>query len=123
MLVSIMTGKNEFKERFEEWSQSVQRTTDETSVVPCQEYSDNAKSQIVTWSVVSSSSRKLKSSKTSSHASDWSIKAKAKLLCREVELKNLLKRHKMERQMKHPIAKIKIQDWPSMVTRLTTGCS
>jgi len=43
-----MTGKNEFKERFEEWSQSVQRTTDETSVVPCQEYSDNAKSQIVT---------------------------------------------------------------------------
>jgi len=45
---SIMTGKNEFKERFEEWSQSVQRTTDETSVVPCQEYSDNAKSQIVT---------------------------------------------------------------------------
>jgi len=48
MLVSIMTGKNEFKERFEEWSQSVQRTTDETSVVPCQEYSDNAKSQIVT---------------------------------------------------------------------------
>ena len=86
---SIVTGKKEFDERFEEWSRSVQRTADETSVVLRQDYSDNAESQIVTRSLVSSSSRKSKSSKTSSRASERSRKAKAELLRREVELKNL----------------------------------
>ena len=76
-------------ERFEEWSQFVQHTVDDTSVVPCRGYSDNAESQIITRSVVSSSSRKSKSSKTSSCASDWSRKANAELLHREVELQNL----------------------------------
>ena len=101
-----MTGKKEFDERFEEWLRSVQHTADETSVVLHQEYSDNAESQIVTRSLVSSSSRKSKSSKTSSRASERSRKAKAELLCHEVQLKNLLKRQEMERQ----IAEMKIQE-------------
>lgn len=106
---SIMTGKKEFSKRFEEWSRSVQHTTDEISVVPCQEDSDNAESQIVTRSV-SSSSRKSKSSKTSSRASDRSRKAKAELLHCEVELKNLLKHQEMECEMERQIAKVKIQE-------------
>ena len=67
---SIMTGKKEFNECFEEWWRSVQRTTDEASVVPHQGYCDSAESQIVTRSVVSSSNRNSKSSKTSSLAGD-----------------------------------------------------
>ena len=107
---SIMTGKKEFDERFEEWSRSVHRTADDASVVPHQEYCDNAESQIVTRSSVSSSSRKSKSSKSSSRASERSRKAKAELLRREVELKNLLKRQEMERQMERQIAEMKIQE-------------
>lgn len=87
---SIMTGKKEFDKCFEEWSRSIQPTADEASVVPCQEYCDSAESQTVTRSVVSSSTRKTKSSKTSPHASERSRKAKAELLRHEVELKNLL---------------------------------
>ena len=49
-------------------------------MVPHQEDSDNAESQIVIHSVVGSSSKKLKSSKTSSRTSDQSRKAKADLL-------------------------------------------
>ena len=107
---SIMTGKKEFDEHFEEWSRSVQRTVDNTSVVPRQDYGDTAESQIVTRSVVTSSSRNSKSSKSSSRASDRSKKAKAELLRREVELKNLLKRQEMERQMERQIAEMKIQE-------------
>jgi len=107
---SIMTGKKEFDECFEEWSRSIQRTVDNTSVVPRQDYSENAESQIVTHSVVTSSSRNSKSSKSSSRASDRSKKAKAKLLRREVELKNLLKRQEMECQMECQIAEMKIQE-------------
>lgn len=103
---SIMTGKKEFDECFEEWWRSVQHTTDEASVVPHQGYCDSAESQIVTRSVVSSSNRNSKSSKTSSHASERSRKAKAELLYHEVELQNLLKRQEMERQMD----KMKIQE-------------
>ena len=107
---SIMTGKKEFDERFEEWSRSVQCTVDENSVVPRQEDNDNAESQIVTRSVAGSVSRKSRSSKTSSRASERSRKAKADLLRREVELKNLLKRQEMERQMERQIAEMKIQE-------------
>ena len=57
-----------------------------------------------------SSSTKSKSSKTSSRASERSRKAKAELLHREVELKNLLKRQEMERQMERQIAEMKIQE-------------
>ena len=79
-------------------------------MVPRQEYCDDAESQIVTRLVVSSSSRKSKSSKTSSRASHRSRKAKAELLRREVELKNLLKCQEMEREMERQIAEMKIQD-------------
>ena len=106
---SIITGKKEFNERFEEWSRSVQCTADETSVVPCQA-DDKAELQIGTRSLVSSTSRKSKSSKSSSRASDRSIKAKAELLRREVELKNLLKLQEMEREMERQIAEMKIQE-------------
>jgi len=68
-------------------------------VVPHQEDNDNVESQIVTRSPVGSSSRNSKSFQTSSGASDRSRKAKAELLRREVELKNLLKRQEMERQI------------------------
>ena len=81
---SIMTGKREFDEHFEEWLRSVQRTVDNTKVVPRQDYGDTAESQIVTRSVVTSSSRNSKSPKSSSRASDRSKKAKAELLRREV---------------------------------------
>ena len=79
-------------------------------MVPRQEYRDDAESQIVTRLVVSSSSRKSKSSKTSSRASHRSKKAKADLLRRKVELKNLFKRQEMERQMERQIAEMKIQE-------------
>ena len=49
---SIVAGKKEFDDRFEEWSRSLQRTMNETSVVLRQEYSDNAESQIVTHSLL-----------------------------------------------------------------------
>ena len=77
---------------------------DVDSYVHRQDYGDTAESQIVTRSVVTSSSRNSKSSKSSSRASDRSKKAKAELLRREVELKNLLKRQEMERQMERQIA-------------------
>ena len=105
-----MTGKKEFDKRFEEWSRSVQRTVDNTSVVSRQDYGDTAESQIVIRSVVTSSSRNSKSSKSSSRASDRSNKAKTELLRREVELKNLLKRQEMECQMERQIAEMKIQE-------------
>ena len=79
-------------------------------MVPRQEYCDNAESQVVTCSLVSSSSTKSKSSKPSSRASERSRKVKAELLCWEVELKNLLKRQEMERQMECQIAEMKIQE-------------
>ena len=79
-------------------------------MVLCQEDNDNAESQIVTRSVAGSVSRKSGSSRTSSRASDRSRKAKADLLRREVELKNLLKRQVMERQMERQIAEMKIQE-------------
>ena len=79
-------------------------------MVSRQDYGDTAESQIVMRSVVTSSSRNSKSSKSSSRASDRSKKAKAKLLRREVELKNLLKRQEMERQMECQIAAMKIQE-------------
>ena len=41
-----MTGLKEFVERFEEWSRSVQRTANETSVAPRQEDSDNVESHV-----------------------------------------------------------------------------
>ncbi|CAH3179797.1 unnamed protein product [Porites lobata] len=72
-----MTGKKEFDEHFGEWSRSVQRTVDNTSVVPRQDYGDTAESQIVTRSVVTSSSRNSKSSKSSSRAKGEIEKAKA----------------------------------------------
>jgi len=102
-----MTGKKEFNECFDEWSRSVQCNMDDTSVVPHQDYSDSAESQIVTCSVVTSSSRNSKSSKSSSRVSDRSKRLiKAKLLCREVELK----RQEMERKMQHQIAEMKIRE-------------
>lgn len=78
-------------------------------MIPCQA-DDKAELQIGTRSLVSSTSRKSKSSKSSSRASDRSIKAKAELLRREVELKNLLKCQEMEREMERQIAEMKIQD-------------
>lgn len=79
-----MTGLKEFVERFEEWSRSVQRTANETSVAPRQEDSDNVESQIATRSQAGSSSRISKSSKSTSRAIDRSREAKAELLFREV---------------------------------------
>ena len=72
---SIMTGKKDFNQHFEDWLRSVQGSPDETSVFPCQDDNDNVESQVVTCLVVGSSSRKSKSSKTSSPASDRLRKA------------------------------------------------
>lgn len=117
---SVMTGKKEFDERFEEWSQSVQRIADEAAAGLRQE--DNANEEVpnITPSLVGSSSKKSSkrsskssskiSSKASSRASDRSRKARAELLRREVELKNLLKRHEVERQMERQIAEKKTQE-------------
>ena len=79
---------------------------DKTSLVPRREDSKNVEIQIATLYTSRLSRRKSKSSKTSSHASERSRKAKAELLYHEVELKNLLKRQEMERQMD----KMKIQE-------------
>ncbi|KAL9984440.1 hypothetical protein ACROYT_G006731 [Oculina patagonica] len=117
---SVMTGKKEFDERLEEWSQSVQRIADEASAGLRQE--DNANEEVpnITPSLVGSSSKKSSkrssksssrtSSKASSRASDRSRKSRAELLRRKVELKNLLKGHEVERQMERQIAEMKAQE-------------
>ena len=115
---SVMSGKKEFDERFAEWSQTVQRITSESSVVPREEDGANVEAQYVTRSLAESSSVKSKSSKSSSkgsksssRASERSRKAKAELLRRDVELRsNLLKRQEVEREMEQQIAGMKAQE-------------
>ena len=107
---SIITGKKEFDERFVEWSKSVQEIANGNSVNSQQEDDAGDKTHGVTRSVISEGSEKSKSSKSSSRASERSRKAKAELLRREVELKNLLKRQEVEHQMERQLAEMKSQE-------------
>ena len=107
---SIITGKKEFDERFVEWSKSVQEIANGNSVNSQRKDDAGDETHGVTRSVVSEGSKRSKSSRSSSRASERSRKAKAELLRREVELKNLLKRQEMERQMGRELAEMKSQE-------------
>ena len=107
---SIITRKKEFDEHFVEWSKSVQEIANGNSVNSQQENDAGDKTHGVTRPVVSKGSEKSTSSKSSSRASERSRKAKAELLRREVELKNLLKRQEMEHQMERQLGEMKSQE-------------
>ena len=83
---SIMINRKEFDERVEEWLRKVETppSTHEQNL--------NTSARHVSPSQVESGTLKSKSSnsKSSSRASDKSKKAKADLLCREVELRSLM---------------------------------
>ena len=101
---SIMINRKEFDERVEEWLRKVETppSTHEQNL--------DTSARHVSPSQVESGTSKSKSSKSSSRARDKSKKAKADLLRREVELKSLIKRQEMEREMERQIAEMKTQE-------------
>ena len=83
---SIITGKKELDERFEEWSKSVQHITSGNSVNPQQDENVDFERYGVTRSQASKGSEKSKGSKSSSRVSERLRKAKAELRRHEIEL-------------------------------------
>ncbi|PFX11376.1 hypothetical protein AWC38_SpisGene24930, partial [Stylophora pistillata] len=105
-----MIGRKEFDERLEEWLQTAERSPNEMLMSSRREENVDVLERYATLSRVDSGSAKSKSSRASSRVSERSRKAKAELLRREVELRNLLKRQEMERKMERQIAELKIQE-------------
>ena len=101
---SIMINRKEFDERVDEWLWKVETppSTHKQNL--------NTSARHVSPSQVESGTSKSKSSKSSLRASDKSKKAKADLLRREVELKSLMKRQEMEREMERQIAEMRTQE-------------
>ena len=101
---SVMINRKEFDERVEEWLRKVE------TPASTHEQNLNTSAHHVSPSQVESGTSKSKSSKSSSRVSDRSKKAKADLLRREVQLRSLMKRQEMERQMERQIAEMRTQE-------------